>query len=82
MVTDDLGPADAALIRLHRAGWTVGDTAFSGPRGTTWVVSGSNGENLIRAFGATPAAAWSEAERQARELGMLDGRSGRASLNN
>jgi hypothetical protein len=46
------------------------------------VVSGRNGENLIRAFGPSADAAWLEAERQARELGMLDGRAGRSSLGN
>jgi hypothetical protein len=46
------------------------------------VVSGSNGENLIRAFGPTADAAWLEAERQARELGMLEGWVGRSSLGN
>jgi hypothetical protein len=79
---DNLTAADIALIRLRRAGWSVGDTAFSGPRGTTWVVSGSSGENFIRAMGATQSAAWAEAERQARELGMIDRTPGRASLAN
>jgi hypothetical protein len=34
--------------RLHRSGWSIGSTAFDGPAGLTWVVSGSNGENRIR----------------------------------
>jgi hypothetical protein len=25
---DDLHPSDVALDRLHRAGWSIGDTAF------------------------------------------------------
>jgi hypothetical protein len=79
---DNLTPADTALIRLHRSGWSVGETAFSGPHGSTWVVFGSNGENLIRATGATQSEAWTEPERQAREPGMLDGATGRASLGN
>jgi hypothetical protein len=70
---DNLTAAAAALIRLRRCGWSVGDTAFSSPHGTTWLVFGSNGENLIRAMGATQSEAWAEAERQAREVGMLDG---------
>jgi hypothetical protein len=41
------GPADAAVIRLKRVGWSVGETVFSGPHRTTWLVSGSNGEDLI-----------------------------------
>jgi hypothetical protein len=28
-----------------------GKTAFTGPEGTAWLLSGSNGENLIRAWG-------------------------------
>lgn len=83
MVTDDdLSPTDIALIRLHRAGWSVGDTAFVGTRGTTWLVYGSNGENLIRAHGPTQAEAWTEAVRQAMELGMIDLPPGRPSLEN
>jgi hypothetical protein len=35
---------DTALDRLHRAGWTVGEVRC----GSTWLVSGHNGENLIR----------------------------------
>ena len=44
---------------------------FTGPAGLVWVVSGSNGENRIRAEGATAAEAWQRAEEQARALGML-----------
>ena len=45
---------------------------FTGPGGTTWLVSGSNGENLILAYGPTQGAAWMEAVRQARELSMIE----------
>ena len=68
---------------LHRSGWSVGVTAFHLVEGgVVWVVSGHNGENLIRAFGPTADVAWLEAERQAAEQGMLDGRVGRPSLGN
>jgi hypothetical protein len=77
---DDLSPADVAQIRLRRCGWNVGETAFSGPHGTTWVVSGSNGENIIRATDPTQSATWAEAERQALELGMVDRTPGWGSL--
>jgi hypothetical protein len=64
--------SDQALSRLHRAGWTIGDAAFfvegGGP---AWVVSGHNGENLIRAEGATRDEAWGRPVEQARGLGML-----------
>jgi hypothetical protein len=79
---DNLTPCDIAMLRLKRAGWSIGDTAFVGTKGSTWVVSGSNGENLIRAHGATHGEAWEEAIRQAREVGMLEAGSGRASLDN
>jgi hypothetical protein len=59
------------LRRLNRAGWSIGDTAFDGPIGRLWVVSGSNGENLIRAEAPTELEAWRRAEEQAREVGML-----------
>ena len=35
-----------------------------------WVVTGRNGENLLRTEGATQAEAWHRAVEQARELGM------------
>ena len=57
--------------RLHGAGWSIGDAAFVGPAGRVWVVSGHNGENLIRAEGATAAEAWGRAAEQARAVGML-----------
>jgi hypothetical protein len=66
------GQADAALARLHRAGWSVGDAAFhDGAGGLSWLVWGSNGENLIRAEGATRDEAWGRAIGQARWLGTL-----------
>jgi hypothetical protein len=79
---DKLSPSDIALIRLKRAGWSVGDAAFAGVKGATWLVSGSNGENLIRAWGPTQGEAWAEAVRQAREIGMDRRGPGRSSLDN
>jgi hypothetical protein len=58
---------DTVLDRLHRAGWTVGEVRC----GCTWLVSGHNGENLIRATGATQALAWQQACDQAELVGML-----------
>jgi hypothetical protein len=70
-----------AIGRLHRAGWSVGSTAYGTEAGgLTWVVSGANGEDPIEGRGATAAGAWRSALEQARALGMLDsirpGRSG------
>jgi hypothetical protein len=59
------------ILRLKRAGWTIGDTVCYGAGGRFWVVSGSNGENLIRAEGRTDVEAWREAVEQARAVGML-----------
>jgi hypothetical protein len=57
---------------LHRAGWSIGDTAFDYPdRGRVWVVSGTNGENRIVAEGATELEAWRTACEQARACGMF-----------
>jgi hypothetical protein len=66
-------PSDIVpLSRLHRAGWSIGDVAFRDDEGRlVWLVSGSNGENLIRAEGATRDEAWGRAIDQARALGML-----------
>ena len=50
---------DQALALLHAAGWSVGDTAFVTESGAlVWLVSGRNGENVIRAEGPTQTAAW------------------------
>ena len=56
---------------LHRAGWSIGDIAFHGSTGVVWLVWGSNGENLIRAEGATRAEAWWRALEQVKAVGMI-----------
>jgi hypothetical protein len=58
---------DECRDRLHRAGWSVGETVTA-PR---WQVSGSNGENRLEASGRTQAQAWHRACEQARAVGML-----------
>ena len=51
----DDNDVDQALKLLHAAGWNVGDTAFLTEAGAlVWLVSGVNGENVIRAEGADP----------------------------
>jgi len=62
---------DESLDRLHRAGWSIGDTAFGVETALVWLVSGSNGENRIEARGASRAEAYWRACCQAREVGML-----------
>jgi hypothetical protein len=52
-----------AIDRLHAGGWSVGDTAFFDVEDgcPVWVVTGTNGENMIRAEGATCREAWRRA---------------------
>jgi hypothetical protein len=59
---------DESLARLHRAGWSAGEAAF----GSRWLVTGRNGENVIRAEAPTQAEAWHAACLQAKAVGMLD----------
>ena len=63
------GPADieACHERLNRAGWPIGEV------GTTagWLVTGTNGENVVNAAAPTQAAAWRLACEQAAAVGML-----------
>jgi hypothetical protein len=55
---DDHDDVDQALKQLHAAGWSIGDTAFVTEAGTlVWLVSGRNGEKVIRAEGPTQADA-------------------------
>jgi hypothetical protein len=69
---DYVQPSDEALARLHRAGWSIGDiAAHDGAGGLSWLVWGSNDENLIRSEGATRDEAWDRVVEQARALGML-----------
>jgi hypothetical protein len=65
----NLPSVDESFDRLHRAGWSVGEVATAGE----WVVSGTNGENLLVARGETQAEAWWRACEQARAVGMLTG---------
>ena len=61
-------PAEESRDRLHRAGWSVGEVVTSGG---SVVVTGTNGENALKAWGATPAEAWHKACEQAAAVGML-----------
>jgi hypothetical protein len=45
---------DESFARLHCAGWSIGETGGAG----VWVVSGTNGENVIHAEGRSQAEAW------------------------
>ena len=52
---------------LHRAGWSIGETVGS----AVWIVTGTNGENVIRAEDRSQAEAWHKAMLQAEAVGML-----------
>jgi hypothetical protein len=39
---------DESFARLHRAGWSIGETGGAG----VWLVCGTNGENVIHAEGS------------------------------
>ena len=60
--------AEESRDRLHRAGWSVGDVGTSGGG---WLVTGTNGENVLKAWGWTPAEAWYRACQEAAAVGML-----------
>jgi hypothetical protein len=48
---------DESLDRRHRAGWSIGDTAF-GSKLLALQVSGSNGENLVASGFNFAATEW------------------------
>ena len=58
---------DESAARLHGAGWSIGETGGAG----VWLVSGTNGENVIHAEGRSQAEAWYRATLQAEAVGML-----------
>src|SRR4051794_16271440 len=60
---------EESLDRLRRAGWLVGD---HGTR-TSWVVTGSKGENVLYAEGRTQAEAWWRACERAGAAGLPAG---------
>ncbi|HEY1378575.1 MAG TPA: hypothetical protein VGF55_17375 [Gemmataceae bacterium] len=53
--------------RLHWAGWSIGDAAA----GSRWFVTGTNGDNAIRADARTQFEAWRLAVEQAAAAGMV-----------
>ena len=65
-----LPSVDECADRLSRAGWSAGDIQlFSG----AWLVSATNGENLIHGRGESQPQAWWRAVEAARVVGMLRG---------
>lgn len=63
---------DELFVLLHEAGWSIGDAAFDGQAGRTWLVYGTQGGYELRVDNSERTEAWKEACRQARELGLID----------
>ena len=68
---DDVPSSDESFLRLHAIGWSIGDVTVAGPVGPVWMVTGTKGEDVIRAEGPTRDAAWWAAVGQAQAMGML-----------
>jgi hypothetical protein len=62
---------DECRDRLHRAGWSIGETAIGPDHAIVWLVAGTNGENRIEARSRSQAEAWYQATLQAEAVGML-----------
>ena len=45
---DDIPKTDKLFLILHRAGWSIGDTAFVGKEGISWLVFGTKGDHSIQ----------------------------------
>ena len=64
--------SDESLHRLHRSGWSIGETAVLTTDGRQlWLVSGTNGENAICAQAGTVDEAWWRGVQQAEAVGMI-----------
>jgi hypothetical protein len=37
---DEIPKTDKLFLILHKAGWSIGDTAFAGKEGISWLVFG------------------------------------------
>jgi hypothetical protein len=64
--------SDEFFSHLHKAGWSVGDTAFAGPEGLTWLVYCTQGGYELRAENSKRTEAWKRACCQATEIGLID----------
>jgi hypothetical protein len=64
--------ADEHFILLHRAGWSIGDTAFTDGEGTYWLVYGTQGGYEIHIKDRDRGEAWNRACREAEALGLIE----------
>ena len=69
---DTLKISDELFNLLPRAGWSIGDTAFTEDQGKTWLVYGTQGGYEIRAEDSDRGEAWKQACRQAEALGLIE----------
>lgn len=63
----DTNDIDIIRDRLHRAGWSLGETGTPG----RVQIDGSNGENKLYVVGPYQLAAWRAAFVSAPELGLV-----------
>jgi hypothetical protein len=57
---------------LHKAGWLIGDTAFSDAGSVCWLIYGTHGGYEIRAEDGDRGEAWKQACRQDEALGLIE----------
>jgi hypothetical protein len=62
---------DRLFLFLHVSGWSIGDPAFAGKDGISWLVYSTNGGHTIEANGKTQEDAWKQACRQAEGMGLV-----------
>ncbi len=55
---DEIPKTERLFLILHKAGWSIGDTAFAGKEGISWLVCGTKGDHSIRAEGKSQVEAW------------------------
>jgi hypothetical protein len=68
---DEMRKTDRLYTILYKASWSIGDTAFVGKEGMSWLVFGTKGDHSIRAEGKSQVEAWKNACRQAEEMGLV-----------
>lgn len=64
--------SDKLFRVLHKAGWSIGDTAFAGKNGLTWMVFGTQDGYEILGIDVERVEAWNKACRQAETVGLID----------
>jgi hypothetical protein len=64
--------ADELLSLLHRAGWSIGDTALCNAEGVYWPVYGNQGGYEIHAENRNRGEGRRKACREAEVLGLIE----------